>query len=286
MPGRDVTAQVGVIGGSGLYELDLLENPRSVETDTPYGRPSGPITVGSLHGRDVAFISRHGPGHRLTPTEVPSRANVFALRGLGVRNVLAVSAVGSLAERFAPGDLVVPDQIVDRTKGLRDRTYFEGGVVGHVSMADPYCARLRGDLIAGAKSAGHDDIADGATYLCIEGPQFSTRAESRLYRSWGLDVIGMTAVPEAPLAREAGLCYAGLALVTDYDCWHENEEAVRADLVDDTTRRNVAAARHLLWNPILTMHIDADWTCRHSLVSAILTDASLVTSEMRDRFGI
>ena len=287
MSGRTMTdPRIGVIGGSGLYDLDLLQQPRTVEVTTPYGAPSGPITIGTLHGHDVAFLPRHGPGHRLTPTEVPSRANIFALRSLGVVNILAVSAVGSLTERYAPGDLVFPDQLVDRTKGLRARTFFEAGVVAHVSMAEPYCLRLRADFVAAARLAGHDGVAGGATYLCIEGPQFSTRAESHLYRSWGLDLIGMTAAPEAYLAREAGLCYAGLALVTDYDSWHQSEEAVSADMVARTMQRNVAAAREVLGNAISKIDLAADCDCRRALDSAILTDPSLIGPEMRERFDL
>jgi 5'-methylthioadenosine phosphorylase len=279
------TPAIGVIGGSGLYDLDLLEDTEVLEPSTPYGPPSGPITVGTIRGRRVAFLPRHGVGHRLTPTEVPSRANIFALRDLGVRSVLAVSAVGSLAEQYAPGDLVVPDQLVDRTRGKRPATFFGDGVVAHVAMADPFCARLRGDLLGAAKTAGHDGVIDGAAYCCIEGPQFSTRAESRLYRAWGLDIIGMTAVPEAALAREAQLCYASLALVTDYDCWHESEEDVTADLVAETMRRNVAAARQVLQAAVPAIADGADCPCRSSLAGAILTDPGLIPAQLRATFG-
>ncbi|WP_305787021.1 S-methyl-5'-thioadenosine phosphorylase [Symbioplanes lichenis] len=259
---------IGVIGGSGLDDLDTLADVRTVEITTEYGTPSAPVSVGTLAGREVAFLTRHGRGHRLLPAEVPYRANIAALRELGVRQILAVSAVGSLTERLAPGTLVVPDQIVDRTRGARAGTFFGGGVVGHVPMAEPYCGRLRKVLL----TAGPDGTVDGATYCCIEGPQFSTRAESRLYRSWGLDVIGMTAVPEAALAREAGLCYAALALVTDYDCWHESAESVTADLVAQTVRANVTAARTVLAEAIAQADPGDGCACRRSPEGAIISD--------------
>ncbi|GID95738.1 S-methyl-5'-thioadenosine phosphorylase [Amorphoplanes digitatis] len=282
---RGVRPRIGVIGGSGLYDLDMLDDVESIELDTPYGSPSGSITIGTLRGTRLAFLPRHGLGHRLSPSEVPARANIYALCELGVRRVFAISAVGGLAERYAPGTLVVPDQIVDRTKGLRPATFFGGGVVAHVSMADPFCQRQREHLIAAAKSAGHTDVIDGATYCCIEGPQFSTRAESHLYRSWGLDIIGMTAVPEAALAREAQLCYAGLALVTDYDCWHENEETVTADMVAQTMRRNVRAAREVLEEAVATLDPSGDCECRHALTGAVLTDPTLIAPDRPDSPG-
>jgi 5'-methylthioadenosine phosphorylase len=275
-------ARIGVIGGSGMYDLDSLDDAGTVDVTTPYGPPSGPITVGTLAGRPVAFVARHGAGHRLLPGEVPYRANLAALRRLGVRQVLAVSAVGSLTERLAPGTLVVPDQIVDRTRGTRPGTFFGDGVVGHVPMADPYCNRLRRTLLA----AGRDGVAAGATYCCIEGPQFSTRAESLLYRAWGLDVIGMTAVPEAALAREAGLCYAALAMVTDYDCWHESAESVTADLVARTMRKNVETTREVLAAAIGLTGTGAGCACRDALAGAVVTDPELIPADARVRLGI
>ncbi|AGL15334.1 S-methyl-5'-thioadenosine phosphorylase [Actinoplanes sp. N902-109] len=281
----DRTPRIGVIGGSGLYDLELLEQVETIAVRTPYGQPSGDITVGNLLGVRIAFLPRHGTGHRLSPSEVPARANIHALRELGVRQIIAISAVGSLTERFAPGTLVVPDQLVDRTKGVRPATFFGGGAVAHVSMADPFCERLRADLGTAGKTAGYD-LADGATYCCIEGPQFSTRAESHLYRSWGLDIIGMTAVPEAALAREAQLCYAGLALVTDYDCWHESEEAVTAGMVAETMRANVRAAREVLKEAVTTIDRTADCTCHHALTGAVLTDPAIIDAATRERCGL
>ncbi|WP_306206331.1 S-methyl-5'-thioadenosine phosphorylase [Actinoplanes sp. RD1] len=273
---------IGVIGGSGMDDLDTLADVRTVEITTEYGTPSAPVTIGTLAGREVAFLTRHGRGHGLLPAEVPYRANIAALRELGVRQVLAVSAVGSLTERLAPGTLVVPDQIVDRTRGARAGTFFGDGVVGHVPMAEPYCGRLRKVLLA----AGPDGTVDGATYCCIEGPQFSTRAESHLYRSWGLDVIGMTAVPEAALAREAGLCYAALALVTDYDCWHESAESVTAELVAQTVRANVTAARAVLAEGIAQVDPGTGCACRRALDGAIITDPAAISRQARARLGI
>ncbi|WP_067494937.1 S-methyl-5'-thioadenosine phosphorylase [Actinoplanes sp. TFC3] len=277
---------IGIIGGSGLYTLDTMIGARTVDVPTPYGAPSGPLFTGRMAGREVVFLSRHGFGHRLLPGEVPYRANIFALRELGVRRVLAISAVGSLTQRLAPGTLVVPDQIVDRTKGVRPSTFFGDGVVGHVAMAEPFCQSLRQDLVKSAMDpAGADSpspgVVDGGTYCCIEGPQFSTRAESRLYRSWGLDIIGMTAMPEAALAREAQLCYAGLALVTDYDCWHETAETVSVGLVAETMRANLATARTVLAATIAGLEVDADCSCHHALDAAVMTDPALIPPFLR-----
>ncbi|MBX7265778.1 S-methyl-5'-thioadenosine phosphorylase [Micromonospora sp. Llam7] len=283
---QDSTAEIGIIGGSGLYQLDMLDDPELIMPTTPFGEPSGPITVGALAGRRVAFLPRHGVGHRLMPSEIPVLANLYALRALGVRQVFAVSAVGSLSEKYAPGDLVVPDQIVDRTRGKRPTSFFGSGLVAHVAMADPFCDRLRGDLLAAAAAVGQVNVADGGTYCCIEGPRFSTRAESELYRSWGMGIIGMTAVPEAGLAREATLCYANLCLVTDYDCWHESEDSVTAELVADTMRRNVEAAGRVLREALAIVEVAADCDCRHALAGAVLTDPAQVMPELRARLGL
>lgn len=276
--------RVGVIGGSGLSGLDGLEDTEQVEVSTPYGPPSAPVTVGTLAGQRVAFLARHGEGHRLSPSEVPYRANLHALRELGVRQVVAVSAVGSLTAQLAPGTLVVPDQVVDRTRGVRERSFFGGGVVAHVPMAEPFCARSRRLLLGAAERAGLRDVADGGTYCCIEGPQFSTRAESRLYRSWGLDIIGMTAVPEAALAREAQLCYAVLALVTDYDSWHESTEPVTARMVTRTMHANAENARRVL--RAVAGELDAPCDCRRSLETAVVTDPVLIPAGDRARLTL
>jgi 5'-methylthioadenosine phosphorylase len=235
---------LGVIGGSGLYDMPGLTDKQYVTVDTPWGQPSDDILVGTLAGTRTAFLPRHGRGHRFTPTEVNYRANIAALKRLGCEFVLSVSATGSMKEEIAPGHLVVPDQFIDRTVA-RPRTFFGDGVVGHVTFADPICSVLR-PLVLGAAADTGTTTHDGGVYLCIEGPQFSTRAESLLYRSWGVSVIGMTNMPEARLAREAGLSYATLALPTDYDCWHTAEEAVSVEAVVATLQRNVATAQQVV----------------------------------------
>jgi 5'-methylthioadenosine phosphorylase len=235
---------LGVIGGSGLYEMPGLADKQYVTVDTPWGQPSDDILVGTLAGTRTAFLPRHGRGHRFTPTEVNYRGNIAALKRLGCEFVLSVSATGSMKEEIEPGHLVVPDQFIDRTVA-RPRTFFGDGVVGHVVFANPVCAVLRTLVLAAARSTG-STTHDGGTYLCIEGPQFSTRAESQLYRSWGVSVIGMTNMPEARLAREAGLSYATLALPTDYDCWRDSEEAVSVEAVVATLQQNVATAQQVV----------------------------------------
>jgi 5'-methylthioadenosine phosphorylase len=244
---------LAVIGGSGFYEMPGLEDLEEIAVSTPFGEPSDPLRVGMLEGVRVAFLARHGKGHRLLPSELPQRANFWALKSLGVERVLSVSAVGSLREEFRPGDMVVPDQLVDRTRGPRPQTFFGGGVVAHVSFADPFCPRLRPLVHQAAGSAGAAAHA-GGTYVTIEGPAFGTRAESELYRSWGMGVVGMTALPEAKLAREAELCYATLATVTDYDSWHTEHEAVDAATVFQVLQRNVAAGREAVRHLVRTLH--------------------------------
>jgi len=276
---------IAVIGGSGLYRMPDLADTESRVIETPFGAPSDAITVGTLAGRRVAFLPRHGVGHRIPPTLVPARANFYALKSLGVRAVISVSAVGSLREEIAPLHLVVPDQIVDRTTS-RERTFFDRvGLVGHVSLAEPFCPSLRDLLIAEAREAGAT-IHAGGTYLCIEGPRFSTKAESRLYRQWGLDIIGMTAMPEAQLAREAELCYAVLALATDYDVWHESEEQVSVDLVVQNLMRNVATAQEIIRRVVPRIALDRDDMCATALAGALMTEPARVPTDVRARLGI
>jgi 5'-methylthioadenosine phosphorylase len=276
--------RIGIIGGSGLYALDGLTNVRELKLETPFGEPSDALVAGELGGAQVVFLPRHGRGHRLTPTEVPYRANVFALKSLGVDWLLSVSAVGSLAERLHPGTLVLPDQYIDRTV-RRPPTFFGNGLVAHVSLADPTCPVLRRTIVA---AAGEVNVAveDGGTYVCIEGPAFSTRAESNLYRAWGADIIGMTSMPEARLAREAELHYATVALVTDYDCWKTDEEAVSADGVVAILEQNVANVRKLIASlvPALGRHThDAKACgCSNALAAAILCDKTLVPPATRE----
>lgn len=242
---REPRAHLGVIGGSGLYEVSTLRDVESVSLDTPYGQPSDELVLGTLEGTRIAFLPRHGRGHRYTPSEVPYRANLWALKALGCEFVLSVSATGSLREELAPGHLVVVDQFIDRTVG-RARSFFGDGLVGHVGFGDPVCETLRGIVLDAARDTSAPAVHDGGTYVCIEGPTFSTRAESILYQSWGVSVVGMTNLPEARLAREAGLSYATLALVTDYDCWHHAEAEVSVESVLAVLRQNVRVAQEVV----------------------------------------
>lgn len=266
----NIQASLGVIGGSGLYEIEGLKNVREVTLKTPFGTPSDAVRVGTLDGVSMAFLSRHGRGHRLHPGEINYRANIYALKALGVRRVISVSAVGSMKESIRPGDVVLPDQFIDLTK-RRISTFFEGGIVAHVGFGEPICPTVANVLAWGGQQVG-GTFHRGGTYVCMEGPQFSTKAESRLYRQWGVDVIGMTNMPEAKLAREAELCYATLALVTDYDCWHETEEAVTVEAILATLHRNVALAKQVL--RVVAARVNeapATCGCQQALKTAIVT---------------
>jgi 5'-methylthioadenosine phosphorylase len=282
-----MTTEIGVIGGSGLYDLDESAGTRDLRVGTPFGPAT--VQLSTFAGREVAFISRHGRGHRIHPSDIPFRENIYALKSLGVRRVISVSAVGSLRQILQPGHLVVPDQIVDWTRGSRPASFFSAGLVVHVSLADPYCPELRAALAAAAESATDATVHDGGTYICIEGPQFSTRAESHLYRALGMDIIGMTAMPEARLAREAGLCYASLALVTDYDCWRHDEEDVDADLVATRMAQNVAAAKQALAHLMQKLPDEPDACgggCGDALAHAVITDRGAVPDDLRERLGL
>jgi len=237
-------AEIGIIGGSGLYEMGGVTEAHEVAVETPFGPPSDVLVLGTLEGRKVAFLPRHGRGHRISPSEINFRANVYALKSIGVERILSVSAVGSLKEKYAPLHMVIPDQFVDRTFA-RPSTFFGRGLVAHVAFAHPFCADLGRVLGAACRAAGAT-VHEGGTYICIEGPQFSTRAESELYRSWGMDIIGMTNLQEARLAREAEICYSTLAMVTDYDCWHPDHDAVTVDQIIQNVVTNAAAARNVL----------------------------------------
>jgi 5'-methylthioadenosine phosphorylase len=275
---------LGVIGGSGLYEIPELQVEQELHVETPYGAPSGPVVVGRIAGRKVCFLARHGKGHRLSPTEVPYRCNVWALKSLGVTHLLSVSAVGSLQEQIAPGHLVVPDQLIDRTKGIRPSTFFEGGVVAHVALADPYCADFRTAVTRAARTTD-TIIHPSGTLVCMEGPQFSTRAESFLYRSWGAHLIGMTTLPEAKLAREASLCYATLALATDYDCWHDSHESVTVEAVIQVMQQNAVWARQTI--VALAEHLQpGDCNCPEALKYAIVTSPEAISEEARQRLAL
>lgn len=270
---------VGVIGGSGLYEMEELEDVREVELDTPFGKPSDSYITGRLGDVKMVFLPRHGRGHRILPSELNFRANIHGMKQLGVERIISVSAVGSMKEEIEPGHIVIPDQFIDRTKG-RISTFFGNGVVGHVSFADPLCGDLSKLVYDAAQSVGAT-AHFGGTYICIEGPQFSTRAESRLYRSWGVDVIGMTNVPESKLAREAEMCYATIALSTDYDCWHEEEEDVTVEAVLEIIRENVATAKAIIRKSVATIGDERDCPCGTALKYAIMTDKSKIPANTK-----
>ncbi len=281
-------ARLGVIGGSGLYQMAEMTDSEEVRVATPFGDPSDAILLGTVAGERVAFLPRHGRGHRLSPTHIPAQANIWALKSLGVEFVLAVSAVGSLREDIAPLDLVIPDQIFDRTRS-RTNTFFERDVVVHAAFAEPFCPVLSGMVADAAEALGVARIHRGGTYVCMEGPLFSTKAESRLYRQWGMDVIGMTALPEAKLAREAELCYATIACVTDYDCWHESEASVSVDLVVANLVKNVANAQAIICATAPRLPQDraaAGCGCAAALANAVITDRALVSPEARERYAL
>jgi 5'-methylthioadenosine phosphorylase len=260
---------LAVIGGSGIYDLEETQQGETFEVETPFGRASDPLHMARIGQTDVLFLARHGAGHVYSPSSVPYRANVFALKELGATRLLSLSAVGSLREELPPRSLVTPDQIIDRTI-RHERSFFESGVVAHVGMADPFCARLRAATGEAAELAGRPVRRDG-TYVCIEGPQFSTRAESNLYRSWGATVIGMTAMPEARLAREAGLCFAMLAMVTDYDVWHDAEEDVSVEVVTSNLRANTQAAHAIIRQVVTGGLPERVCGCGSSLEQAVMT---------------
>jgi 5'-methylthioadenosine phosphorylase len=281
-------AHLGVIGGSGLYQMPGLTDTQELTIQTPFGPPSDTVTVGRLGTTPVAFLPRHGRGHRLTPTEVPARANLYALKSLGVEWVLSVSAVGSLREELPPLDLVIPDQLIDRTKH-RVSTFFGEGVVAHVAFAEPFCPHLSGIVASAAGQVGGVRSHRGGTYMCIEGPQFSTKAESHLYRKWGCDIIGMTAIPEAKLAREAELCYATIACITDYDVWHASAEAVTVEMVVANLSRNVANAQRIIRGVAASLPTSREGSgcgCADALANAIMTDPQLITPAMREHYGL
>lgn len=276
--------RIGVIGGSGLYEMDGLTVLDEVRLETPFGDPSDAFLIGEIDQRPVAFLSRHGRGHRFNPSNVPYRANVYGFRLLGVRNLFSVSAVGSLRESIEPLQFVVPDQFVDRTRN-RPATFFDEGVVAHVALGDPVCARLTDLLVTAAETIGVA-VHRGGTYVCIEGPQFSTRAESNLYRSWGMDVVGMTNVTEAKLAREAGLGYATLAMVCDYDCWHDGHADVTAEMAIANLRMSVGNAQRVLREAIGNLPADAPSSCAGAIANAVMTSPDNFPAGVRRRLAL
>ena len=260
---------LAVMGGSGVYELEETLAGEMVTQDTPFGSPSGPVYTAKIGETDVLFLARHGAGHVYSPTTVPYRANVFALKQLGATHLLSLSAVGSLREELSPRALIVPDQVIDRTVS-RERTFFDSGIVAHVGIADPFCSEFS-KAVAQAADGSHRRVQRGGTYVCIEGPQFSTRAESNLYRSWGASIIGMTAMPEARLAREAGLCYAMIAMVTDYDVWHDSEEDVSVEVVASNLHANREAAREIVMRLAGSGLPARTCKCKSALSDAIMT---------------
>ena len=277
-------ARIGVIGGSGLYDMEGLAAVREVDVDTPFGKPSDSIVLGDLEGVKLAFLPRHGRGHRLSPTSLPVRANIYALKTLGVESIVSISAVGSLKEALRPLDLVVPDQLIDRTR-QRASTFFDDGMVAHVAFADPFCPVLSGLLHRSAEARRSEGTVAhmGGTYVVMEGPAFSTRAECAVYRSWGADVIGMTALPEAKLAREAEICYATLACVTDYDCWREASEVVTVDMVVANLMKNASTSRDVLRVAIPKIPEERACPCASAMEDAIITSRDRIPEEVRGK---
>lgn len=276
--------EIGVIGGSGLYEMEGLEIREERRVSTPFGEPSDAFVLGELEGRSVAFLARHGRGHRLTPSEINFRANLYGMKTLGVERIVSVSAVGSMKHDYEPTHIVVPDQFFDRTRHRPD-TFFGDGLVAHVSLADPVCPEMLDLAVEAARDAGAT-VHRGGTYLCMEGPQFSTRAESHVYRSWGVDVIGMTNLQEARMAREAEICYVTLAMVTDYDCWHEEEEAAHTASILEVLRQNVKTGQQVVANLIARLpERGGEHPCANALAGAIITDPAKIPEETRRRLA-
>ncbi|HJV35475.1 S-methyl-5'-thioadenosine phosphorylase [Geomonas sp.] len=276
---------IGVIGGSGLYEMEGMTDVQQIMVDTPFGRPSDEYVTGTLDGVRMIFLPRHGKGHRFTPSEVNYRANIYGMKKLGASRVISVSAVGSLREEIAPGHIVVPDQFIDRTRGFRKDSFFGNGVVGHVQFADPVCADLSATLFEAAQEAGAT-VHRGGSYVCMEGPAFSTRAESHLYRSFGASIIGMTNLTEAKLAREAELCYGVIALSTDYDCWHESHDDVSVDAIIAIIKSNVAMAKKIIRGAVAKLSQEKGCACSEALKYAIISDTSVIPVETRENLEL
>jgi 5'-methylthioadenosine phosphorylase len=272
-------AEIGIVGGSGLYDMAGLTDREEVTLQTPFGDPSGPFVLATLRGRRVAFLARHGVGHRISPTELNFRANIFGMKLLGVTAILSASAVGSLKEELKPLDIVVPDQFIDRTRG-RISTFFGRGLVAHIAFAHPICGEVAKVVATAGENVGAT-VHRGGTYVCMEGPQFSTLAESRLYRSWGADIIGMTNLQEAKLAREAEICYSTIALVTDYDCWHPDHDAVTVDMVVATLLQNAKTAQHLIAEAVEKLPAERACSCRRALQSAIITRPEAIPAAVK-----
>jgi 5'-methylthioadenosine phosphorylase len=269
--------RIGIIGGSGLYDMAEVVDRTEVSLTTPFGDPSGPYVIGTLRGKRVAFLARHGAGHRLLPSELNFRANIYGMKQLGVEYILSASAVGSLKEELKPLDIVVPDQFIDRTKG-RVSTFFGQGLAAHVGFAHPFCSRLSAIALESGKAAGAT-VHKGGTYVCMEGPQFSTLAESRLYRSWGADIIGMTNLQEAKLAREAEICYSTIALVTDYDCWHPDHDSVTVEMIIANLTQNAKTAQAIIAKAVDTLPYERGCECATALKFALITRPDAVPAK-------
>jgi 5'-methylthioadenosine phosphorylase len=277
-------ASIGIIGGSGLSKMEGMTGVEKVKVSTPFGQPSDAIILGSLQGVRVAFLPRHGEGHRISPSELPAKANIYALKSLGVERIISLSAVGSLKEEIEPLDVVIPDQLIDATKG-RASTFFTDGIVGHVSLAEPFCPVLSRTLFEASTKVDAKVHKDGI-YLVMEGPQLSTKAESQLYRSWHADVVGMTALPEAKLAREAEICYAILALVTDYDCWHPSYESVTAAMILANLQKSIDTVKRILNLLLPSIPHIRDCTCATALKDAIVTDRKYIPKKKKKELGL
>ena len=275
---------LAVIGGSGLYAMPGLEKAQEHEIDTPFGRPSAPVVVGDLEGRRIAFLARHGIGHHISPTEINYRANIYALKSLGVERIVSISACGSLREDYAPGEIVIPDQVFDFTRD-RKRSFFEGGLVAHISVADPFCPDLSEKVY---EAVGETGVVThrGGTFITIEGPRFSTKAESNIYRSWGISIIGMTTSPEAFLAREAEICYSAMAHVTDYDVWHISEEPVTVSQVIEILNRNTTYAQQAIRNLVRSLAPERSCECSHALAGSLITSRDVIPPEARAKLDL
>jgi len=275
---------IAIIGGSGLYNMAGLRDSKEYNVDTPFGKPSAPIVVGTLENTRVAFLARHGRGHHITPSEVPYRANIYALKSFGVERVVSISACGSLREDYAPGQIVIPDNIFDNTKN-RARTFFGEGMVAHVGVANPFCSDLS-DMAEAAVRATGATTHRGGSFIVIEGPRFSTKAESNVFRAWGMSIIGMTAAPEAFLAREAEMCYATMAHITDYDVWHENESPVTLEMVIQTLNKNTQKAQEAIRNLIRELKAERACECGQALSTALITDPKVIPPETRAKLDL
>ncbi len=277
-------AKIGVIGGTGLYDIEGLTDVEQVDVDTPFGKPSDSIIIGRLEGVGLAFLPRHGKGHCILPAELPSRANIYALKSLGVERIISINSAGSFKEEIKPGDLVIPDQLIDRTRS-RVSSFFGEGIVAHIPFAEPFCPVLSQILYQAAKEVGAS-VHQGGTYIAMEGPAFSTRAESRLHRSWGADIIGMTALPEAKLAREAEICYAIIGCVSDYDSWHKGREPVTVDVILNTLHKNIDIAKKIIKLAVAKIPKERSCECATALETAIITSPELIPTEQKEKLNL